>query len=137
MEQSKAGEGWDRAPAFRSPSARPSSPCSLGSLRSVPSMRTHHPEGRPVTLHLLSLPNTPLRRWKTAELPGIPPLPTTNPAVLPSGGLAFLLQEMGFGSTGSFSLLLRRIHLCPEEEQRGDAHQIHTHMQLPWSQHLL
>lgn len=133
VEQSKAGEGWDRAPAFRSPSARQSSPRSLGSLRSVLSMRADHPEGRPVAPHLLSLPNALLCRWQTAELPGILPLPTTKPAVLPSGGLAFLLQQMGFGSAGSFSPLLRRIHLRPKEEQRGDTHQIHTHVQLPWS----
>lgn len=137
MEQSKAGEGWDRAPAFRSPSARPSSPRSLGSLRSVPSMRRHSPprgsarhspSPLPPKHSIVQMENRGAARHSPLAYKQASSAALWRPRLPPAGD--------GFWQRGEF-LFFRRIHLCPEEEQRGDAQQIQTHIQLPWSQYLI
>lgn len=99
----------------------------LGSLL-VPSVcsDTHHSKGRPVTPHLLSLPNI-LQTAKDGAARQKLVLPTSKassaalwkPCLLPAGGV--LCQCTDTKQQGkSFSPLFRGIRSCPKEEQRGE-----------------
>lgn len=127
MEQPKVRESWEGTSCHKKTLQHCRSPqCFLGSLL-VPSLcrDIHHPEDRPVTPHLLSLPNT-LQMANDGAARQKLVLPTSKASTtalwkpcLPSAGDVFCQCTDTKQRGESFFPLFHGIRSCPKEEQKG------------------